>query len=159
MMKWFSNPEELETDRRLFAAGEALLDEEGMALFLATLKNEKAYRPHPRNRVLAYMRCCEEIAPQFKDRQLREKCRQLATALNDLRVHTATHFHVFPRDQKGDDQQHALHPDYFILEMNEVSLAEHQFYCNAESDLLRLVETTAAAYRAFRAAAGRRKLL
>jgi hypothetical protein len=158
-MNWFDNSLELENDRRLFAAGEAILDEAGMELYLSTLKNEKAYRPQLRSRVLAYMNCCEENLPQFKFRQLREKGKALVADLKELKVHTSTHFLVFPRNQNGDDQQLVLHPDYFVLEINEVSLEEHQFYCGAESELLRLVEKTTAAYRAYRTAASRKKLI
>ncbi len=95
MLKWFDNPQELDDDRRLFAAGEAILDEEGMEAFLTALQEEKSYRPQLRNRVLAYMTSCAEIAPQFKDRQLREKGKALAGALKELKIHTGRAFSRF----------------------------------------------------------------
>ncbi len=127
-MKWFSNNRHLEEDRQLYARAETILSEEAMEDFLGELKNDKSYRQELRSRVMAYLACCEQDAPSYRSRRLQEKAKALVAALKELKIHTATHFLVFPRNQSGPDLRHALHPDYFILEMTNVSIDEHNFY-------------------------------
>ncbi|MFA5515396.1 MAG: hypothetical protein WDA20_03840 [Desulfuromonadales bacterium] len=157
-MKWFGNSRHREEDRLLYVRTEAILNEEGMERFLAGLKSDKSFQQELRGRVLAYLAGCEQAASSYRDRRLQEKAKALVAVLKELKIHTGTHFLVFPRNQTGSDLRHVLHPDYFILEMTNVSIDEHSFYFKAESELLRLVEKASAAYRSFQQAARRRKL-
>jgi hypothetical protein len=155
-MKWFKDPADIEEDRQLFARSESVLGEAEMEMFLATLKEEKAYQSELRTRIVGYLRHFENGGQAFRDRKLQEKAKGLATALQELKALTAAHFLLFPRNQTGPDYRYFLHPDYFVLEMTDVSIDEHRFHLKTEQDLTRMVDRTTAAYRDFRALARKR---
>lgn len=155
-MTWFKDPQDREADRQLFAHSDTVLGEAEMELFLATLKEEKAYQAELRGRILGFLHYLENGGEAYRDRRLNEKAKELIDSLKDLKIHTAGHFLMFPRNQTGPDIRYLLHPDYFVLEMTNISIDEHRFFLKAEQELLRMADRATALYRDFRALARKR---
>ena len=157
-MKLFKNQKSLEQDRLSFAAAEAVMSEAEFTTFLEMLRTEKSFLTEPRAKCLELLKYLAAPESRFVSRRLREKAAALVTVLQELKILTSTHFLVFPRNQTGSNLRHSLHPDYFILEMTNVSLDQHEFHLKAERQLAQCVAATGDCYREYRDAA-RRQLL
>lgn len=155
-MKWFRGAKCSQEDKALFWASEELLKEEELGDFLSHLGEEKAFFGGERARVLEYLRFFESSRP-FVDRRVQEALTNLLGALRELKIVTAVHFLVFPRNQTGDNVRHCLHPDYFILGVEDgFSLDQHRFYLSAEEQMRHAAARTQEAYSAFRSIALKR---
>lgn len=155
-MKWFRGAKGSQQDKALFWASEELLREEEMDRFLAFLREERAFYGAERAKILEYLNFFENGRP-FHDRRVRERLEELVHALRELKIATAVHFLVFPRNQTGDNLRHCLHPDYFILGVeDDFSLDQHRFYLNAESQTRQAAGRVGEAYQAFRTLAFKR---
>lgn len=155
-MKWFRGAKGSQEDKALFWASEELLKEEELEAFLSHLREEKAFYGIERAKVIEYLRFFESSRP-FVDRRVQEALANLVGALQELKVVTAVHFLVFPRNQTGDNVRHCLHPDYFILGVEDhFSLEQHRFYLNAEQQMRQAAQKTLDAYGAFRSVALKR---
>ncbi len=154
-MKWFKNEKNLDQDRASFAAAEAVMSEAEFTSFLEMLRTEKSYLTETRAKCLELLKFLTAPASRFGSRKMREKATALVAALQELKILTTTHFLVFPRNQTGNNLRHSLHPDYFILEMTNVSLDQHEFHLKAERQLAECLATTSDCYREYRAAARR----
>lgn len=147
--KWFRGAKGSEDDKELFRASEEILGEETLRAFLELLREEKTFYTGNRVVVLEFLRFFEEEGHRFENRRVQEKLQLFLQALKELKVITAVHFLVFPRNQTGDNLRHTLHPDYFILEMQDISMDEHQFFLRAEKQLQEVCEQAKAACEAY----------
>lgn len=155
-MNWFRGAKGSQEDKALFWASEELLKEEELDDFLAHLREEKSFYGEERAKILEYLRFFESSRP-FVDRRVQEALVELIQALRELKVVTAVHFLVFPRNQTGGNLRHCLHPDYFILGVEDhFSLDQHRFYFNAEEQMRQAAARTAEAYKTFRSLALKR---
>lgn len=156
-MKWFRGAKSSQEDKALFWASEELLKEEELGEFLSHLREERFFCGDERAKVLEYLGFFEN-SRSFLDRRVQEARVSLVNALRELKIATAVHFLVFPRNQTGGRRlRHSLHPDYFILgEEDLFSLDQHRFYLGAEEQTRRAVSRVEEAYGAFRAIALKR---
>jgi hypothetical protein len=149
-MSWFKTDSRLiDRDRELLLRAQALAGEPELDAFLEALRDEQSYRLASRKKVLDFLQFFEAPERRFEQRRLQQRLGVLLAVLRDLKVFTAIHFLVFPRNQS---ERFCLHPDYFVLEADAGSLEEHAFYLQAEADLKALVvrgtEAAAAFWRA-----------
>jgi hypothetical protein len=148
-MKWFrNNPSE--EDIALFRSCERFMGEEDLYLLMKLLSEERAFYAETRKRLLDFLSFFDDDAHRFVDRRLQRLLEPLLKSLSELKIVTATHFFVFPRNQTGSNLRHCLHPDYFILEMHDISIDEHRFFLRAEKQLELAVEKATAHYEIFR---------
>lgn len=155
-MRWLRGAKGSEDDKELFHASEEILGEETLQAFLGLLTEEKSFYSANRAVVLEFLRFFEEEGRSFQNRRIQEKLQAFLQAVKELRIVTAVHFLVFPRNQSGDNLRHSLHPDYFILEMEDISVEEHQFYLKAEKQLQQACRQADEAYGNYRKEALRR---
>ncbi|MBE0596119.1 MAG: hypothetical protein IH614_02475 [Desulfuromonadales bacterium] len=149
-MKWFKDDGAQEHDRQLYLQAEAIMGETDFDYFFDTLRTDRAYYTANRGRLLNYLKMLDSDEFRLHDRRLQARLLELQQALKDLKAHTGAHFLAFPRNQTGDNIRFCLHPDYFILEANDVSLDEHGFYLKAERKLGEYVAKAVIRYEAFR---------
>ncbi len=141
-----------EGDIALFLSCNAIMSEEDLHRFLDLLRTEKAFHAEERKRLLDFLAFfAAEQERRFDDARLQRLLEALLTSLAELKVVTATHFFVFPRNQSGENLRHCLHPDYFVFGMDDISIDEHHFFIKAENQLGSAVEKVSSDYDAFRA--------
>lgn len=148
-MNWFRDDAMIERDRRVWQEAKSLMSEEDFNLFLTGLKEERVYLAANRARILAFLKFFENGEARLGHRSLQDRLEKLLADLKALKTLTGTHFLAFPRNQEGENLRFALHPDYFILEINNVSVKEHDFYLTAERQVKEYVASAAANYRSF----------
>ncbi len=148
----FEKKQHLENDRQLFLKADSLVDEATFEAFILLLKEERSFVSSVRSRVLEFASFLNQEQPNFAVRKLQEKIGQLLTALQELKAFTASHFLIFPRNQTGPDIRHCLYPDYFILEINQGTIEDHEFHLKAEKNLHHFADQAEKAYRSFRKA-------
>ncbi len=132
------------------------MGEEDLHLLLKLLKEEKAFFLNARRRLIDFVSFFIQGEHRFDDPRVQKPLESLLGALSELKIVTATHFFVFPRNQTGSNLRHCLHPDYFVLEMHDISIDEHQFFLKAERQLEETITKVVAAYETFRRQVRRR---
>lgn len=149
-MNWFKDHAGIEQDRQIFLQAETIMGEEDFDFLFTSLRTERVYFSANRGRLLDLLKFLDEGGGRLSDRRLQARLQTMHQALKDLKAHTGAHFLAFPRNQTGENIRFTLHPDYFVLEANDISIEEHSFYLKAERQLGEYLARAVTSYEAFR---------
>jgi hypothetical protein len=145
----------LEHERRVFAAGDALLNEADAISFLTGVAASHSYDGWDYRRVQRFLYHFDLESNAFVVGDLQAVCAAACQALEEVLSFLATHFFHFPEQQPAADREergyrYCMHPDLNIDRSVGVSTEERLRYNQFARDLERKVNAAAEAFVEFR---------